>query len=225
MLGWADELRDARRARQRRHPGGCPPRARVRRRGHRAVPHRAHVHGGGSPAEDARDDHGRGRGGPARGPRPAAAAAAERLRGAVRGDGRPPVTIRLLDPPLHEFLPDQFELHEQLVRARIGERTTRAGGARARVRAAAVAVGGEPDAGHARRPARPAVPRDVRDAGAGDGSRGRRDARAHGDVAEARDHDPARRIRARARARSRTGGVGRRERRVCARAPTTPSAR
>jgi pyruvate, orthophosphate dikinase len=32
-----------------------------------------------------------------------------------------PVTIRLLDPPLHEFLPDQFELHEQLIRARMGE--------------------------------------------------------------------------------------------------------
>ena len=30
-----------------------------------------------------------------------------------------PVTIRLLDPPLHEFLPDPFELHEQIVRARI----------------------------------------------------------------------------------------------------------
>ncbi len=30
-----------------------------------------------------------------------------------------PVTIRMLDPPLHEFLPDRFELHEQLVRARI----------------------------------------------------------------------------------------------------------
>ncbi|HEY7621183.1 MAG TPA: pyruvate, phosphate dikinase [Solirubrobacteraceae bacterium] len=30
-----------------------------------------------------------------------------------------PVTIRLLDPPLHEFLPDRFDLHEQIVRARI----------------------------------------------------------------------------------------------------------
>jgi pyruvate,orthophosphate dikinase len=32
-----------------------------------------------------------------------------------------PVTIRLLDPPLHEFLPDRFELHEEIVRARIQE--------------------------------------------------------------------------------------------------------
>jgi pyruvate, orthophosphate dikinase len=29
-----------------------------------------------------------------------------------------PVTIRLLDPPLHEFLPDRFELQEQIARAR-----------------------------------------------------------------------------------------------------------
>jgi pyruvate, orthophosphate dikinase len=32
-----------------------------------------------------------------------------------------PVTIRLLDPPLHEFLPDAFDLHEQIVRARIDQ--------------------------------------------------------------------------------------------------------
>jgi pyruvate,orthophosphate dikinase len=30
-----------------------------------------------------------------------------------------PVAIRLLDPPLHEFLPDPFELHEQIVQARL----------------------------------------------------------------------------------------------------------
>ncbi len=29
-----------------------------------------------------------------------------------------PVTIRLLDPPLHEFLPDRFELHEHIAEAR-----------------------------------------------------------------------------------------------------------
>ncbi len=37
-----------------------------------------------------------------------------------------PVTIRLLDPPLHEFLPDRFELHEEIVRARI-DRSARLG--------------------------------------------------------------------------------------------------
>ena len=31
-----------------------------------------------------------------------------------------PVTIRLLDPPLHEFLPDRYELHEEIVRAQLG---------------------------------------------------------------------------------------------------------
>ena len=45
------------------------------------------------------------------------------FEGLFEAMGPRPVTIRLLDPPLHEFLPDQFELHEQLVRARIGERT------------------------------------------------------------------------------------------------------
>jgi pyruvate,orthophosphate dikinase len=43
----------ARRARQRRRPEDAR-RARVRRRGHRPLPHRAHVHGRGPPAEDAR---------------------------------------------------------------------------------------------------------------------------------------------------------------------------
>ena len=49
------------RARQRRHPGGRAQGARVRRGGHRPVPHRAHVHGRGPPAHGAGDDHGRGR--------------------------------------------------------------------------------------------------------------------------------------------------------------------
>ena len=41
-------------------PRRTPRRAReLRRRGHRPVPDRAHVHGRGPPAEDARDDHGR----------------------------------------------------------------------------------------------------------------------------------------------------------------------
>jgi pyruvate, orthophosphate dikinase len=37
-----------------------------------------------------------------------------------------PVTIRLLDPPLHEFLPDRLELLEEIVRARI-DRSNRLG--------------------------------------------------------------------------------------------------
>ena len=52
-------------ARQRRLAGGRAPRERVRRRGHRTLPDRAHVHGRGSPAQDAAHGHGRGRGRPA----------------------------------------------------------------------------------------------------------------------------------------------------------------
>ena len=35
-----------------------------------------------------------------------------------------PVTIRLLDPPLHEFMPDRHELVERLTEARLRERPT-----------------------------------------------------------------------------------------------------
>ena len=59
-----------------------------------------------------------------------------------------PVTIRLLDPPLHEFLPDPDDLPE---------------GPQQRPRP--VAAGGQPDARHARRAPRPPVPGDLRDAG------------------------------------------------------------
>ena len=39
----------------------------------------------------------------------------ERMLAAMAGL---PVTIRLLDPPLHEFMPDRFELHERIAEAR-----------------------------------------------------------------------------------------------------------
>ena len=59
-----------------------------------------------------------------------------------------PVTIRLLDPPLHEFLPDPDDLPEGPQRDR-----------------ARVAAGGQPDARHARRAPRDPLSRDLRDAG------------------------------------------------------------
>ena len=62
-----------------------------------------------------------------------------------------PVTIRLLDPPLHEFLPAPEEA--------TSERDAPPDPRAARV---------EPDARHARLPPRAAVPRDLRDAGARD---------------------------------------------------------
>ncbi len=125
----------ARRARQRRHARGRRQGDRARRRGHRPVPHRAHVPRR-APAADGGDDHGRGR-------RPRGRAAIERLRPLQEADfeqilaaldGRP-VTVRLLDPPLHEFLPHPDDLPE--------------GSPAAQARRAAAGV--QPDARHARR--------------------------------------------------------------------------
>ena len=66
-----------------------------------------------------------------------------------------PVTIRLLDPPLHEFLPPLEEATDERMRNRI----------RALTRV-------EPDARHARLPARHSMAGDLRDAGARDRARG-----------------------------------------------------
>ena len=79
-----------------------------------------------------------------------------------------PVTIRLLDPPLHEFLPHADDLAAEIERrlAAPGREPVDATGARAAP--GAPAGGDEPDAGHARLPAGAALPGDLRDAGAGD---------------------------------------------------------
>jgi pyruvate,orthophosphate dikinase len=79
-------------------------------------------------------------------------------------DGRP-VTIRLLDPPLHEFLPSLAELT-----ATVAPRGARRGpGPRGHAaRGRPPHARGEPDAGAARRPSRPRRTRPVRDAGARD---------------------------------------------------------
>ena len=83
------------------------------------MPDRAHVHGGRPPAEDARDDHGPHG---ARAPRgagqellPLQQQDFEGLFAAMPGR---PITIRLLDPPLHEFLPDRVELAQRVQQAR-----------------------------------------------------------------------------------------------------------
>ena len=83
-----------------------------------------------------------------------------------------PITIRLLDPPLHEFLPDRVELAQRVQRAR--DEGAGAAGARAGARAGAAARRGQPDARHARLPAGDHAPRDLRDAGRGDHARGAR---------------------------------------------------
>ena len=61
VLDWADELRTLGVRTNADTPEDAAQGARVRRRGHRPVPHRAHVHGRRPPAEDARDDPGRRR--------------------------------------------------------------------------------------------------------------------------------------------------------------------
>ena len=75
-------------ARQCRYAGRCARRHQVRRRGHRALPHRAHVLRRGPHPRRARDDPGRGREGAPRRARQAAADAARRFRRAVRDHGR-----------------------------------------------------------------------------------------------------------------------------------------
>ena len=216
VLAWCDEPAHARRARQRRHARRRAPRAVVRRGGDRAVPDGAHVHGRRPPAQDAGGDHGRGRRRPARGARRAAAAPAGRLRGPLRGDGRPAGD----DPPAR---PAAARVPARSLRAgRAADRGPAAGdgrcrGARAPARADARARGGQPDAGDPRRPARPHASRPLRDAGEGDLPRGVRGARAHRQGAGRRGDDPARRLRSRARAGARAGrarrgrrGMGRR---------------
>ena len=157
---WADELRtlgvranadmpeDARRARE------------LRRRGHRALPHRAHVHGRGPPAEDARDDHGLRRGRPPRRARQAAAAAAGRLRGPLRGDGRPAGH----DPPAR---PAAARVPARPSRARRASREAQRPQPRLATSSTLERVqalrGDQPDARHPRLPARdPATPRSTR---------------------------------------------------------------
>ena len=81
-----------------------------------------------------------------------------------------PITIRLLDPPLHEFLPDRVTLAQRVQQAR-DERAPELAGARAGARARPASGRGQPDARHARLPAGHRAPRDLRDAGRGDHAR------------------------------------------------------
>ena len=55
---WADERRRLRVRANADTPEDAERARGLRRRGHRPLPHRAHVHGRGAPARRARDDHG-----------------------------------------------------------------------------------------------------------------------------------------------------------------------
>ncbi len=112
VLGWADDIRAGRLggAGQCRHRTRRGQRPGLRGRGHRLVPHRAHVPGRRPLAHRAADDPGivaRGGGG---GARRAAGRPKEDFESILEAMDGLPVTVRLLDPPLHEFLPDIEEL-------------------------------------------------------------------------------------------------------------------
>ena len=196
-------------------PGPVDERARARRRGHRPVPHRAHVPRRGARGRGAADDLRRHRRGGAGRLRRPPAAPARRLRRHLQGDERPaghgppprPAAARVPAEPGR----------------RSRSRSPCRGAARTR-RLATSALAGRREAGARARsnelheanpmlglrgvrlghreagPVRDAGPRDLRGRGAGQDG-GRRP--------EGRDHDPARRDEARARADARGARAGR----------------
>ena len=109
LLEWADERRRLRCGRTPitratpSAPSASAPRA-------LALPHRAHVHGAGAPPDRPGDDPGREQ----RGRKAALARLLPYQRGDFKGIFEAmkglPVVIRLIDPPLHEFLPAYDDL-------------------------------------------------------------------------------------------------------------------
>ena len=87
ILGWADDIRRLSVRANADTPEDAAKRREFGARGHRPLPHRAHVHGRRPAADGARDDPRLRRGRAARRARAAAADAAGRLRGDLRGDG------------------------------------------------------------------------------------------------------------------------------------------
>ena len=171
VLEWADEFR----ALGVRTNADTPPDAhrarRAGRRGNRAMPDRAHVHGRGSPAEDAGDDHGRHARGASGRPRRAPPAPAGGLRGHLRGDGRAAGDDPPARPAAARVPAQPPDLAGQVERARIEESPDLPELERLMARVSRD-LRGEPDARHARRPARDPLPRDLRDAGSRDLPRG-----------------------------------------------------
>ena len=89
LHGLGGRRAQAARPHQRRQPPRRHAGREVRRRGHRPVPHRAHVLRGRPHQGRARDDRGQGRGDPQEGAGQAAPLSAGRLRGHVRGPAGP----------------------------------------------------------------------------------------------------------------------------------------
>ena len=190
LMAWADEIRQAADPHQRRHArttrgrrASSAPRASASAAPSTCSSARSRI------AADARDDPGRRR---RAAPRRALAKLLPMQQGDFVGifkamDGLP-VTIRLLDPPLHEFLPARGDEAESRERAgaqqMASSRPERSLDARAELHEANPMLG--------IRGCRLAitVPRDLRDAGAGD-HRGGRSTRQKARRRSSRDHDPA----------------------------------
>ena len=97
-------------ARQRRQRRGRRARPPLRRAGHRPVPHRAHVPRRAAPAGRAADPRRHRRGAGDASSTSCCRCSARTSSSILEAMDGLPVTIRLLDPPLHEFLPDITEL-------------------------------------------------------------------------------------------------------------------
>ena len=166
FMSWVDPLRKLQGPRQCGYSARCQAGTPVRSRGHRPLPHRAHVLCRRSHWAHAHHDSRQQREGPPRCAEEAAADAARRLCWLFKAMESLPVTIRLLDPPLHEFLPKREELLVEIAAPRRhqaalaqAERTAHAAGSRGR------AARDESDARTAWMPPRHHVPRDHGDAG------------------------------------------------------------
>ena len=109
----ADDIPSNEGAHQRRNPRRCQYRHRLRRRGHRPVPHRAHVlrhRLRGAAVPPAQDDHGGLRVQRVAPPSTSCNRFVKRdMKATMKIMGDRPVTFRLLDPPLHEFVPQNAD--------------------------------------------------------------------------------------------------------------------
>ena len=219
LMAWADEVRTLGIRANAETPADARPGARVRRRGHRPLPHRAHVLRGRPHRRRAPDDPGRRREGPPHRAGQDPADAAPGLRRAVRDHGRPAGH----HPPARSAaarVPAQ-DAGRHGGRGQ-GPRRRRRGDRGARSQAARV----QPDARPSRLPARHLLSRDLRDAGARDLRGRRRGAEEGRQDRDPRDHDPAGRDQEGARPDEGRGRPGRRRRsaRCRARSSSTWSA-
>ena len=182
IAAWADERRRLRVRANADTPRGRTPGARAGRGGHRAVPHRAHVHVRRAAAGRARDDPRRRRTSSARrrSPEllPMQQSDFEAIFAAMAGL---PVTVRLLDPPLHEFLPDRTALAVELAQTEPGPERKRLERLAERVRQLSEQ---NPMLGTRGCRLAPAVSRHLRHAGARDRARRRWPRRARDEAAE-----------------------------------------